>query len=297
MAVSLDPLRPANLVAGWLAGLLAALSTPLVAAAGQGIGALLGGCGWIGITVPLDRQVWALVNEPTLDFAASGAAWGYWLGSLVLPALLGLAAIPLVPRPRTVAAELLMVHLAWNLTLVGLCWIPLLEPDDGHLVRFLQFRHLPPELVYLPAAGAVVGCLAATLRVLALARAAGPGAGRPARLAVVLFHLAPPTILYGAVGVALGGSLPLRALFAALVPVLAALGLAWSGFPRPWVFSLEPPTPGTVVRCAAGILVAGALLWAAGRPVEHGGRAGLLWGAPGAHDNIRAWVRPVPLLP
>ena len=54
---------------GLLYGLLAAVAAfpgaLLVAVAGQGIGALLGGCGWIGVSTPVDRQVWALVNQPT----------------------------------------------------------------------------------------------------------------------------------------------------------------------------------------------------------------------------------------
>ena len=52
------------------------------------LGALLGGCGWIGISTPLHRQVWALVNQPALNFASLPRGLGYWLGSLALPLLI-----------------------------------------------------------------------------------------------------------------------------------------------------------------------------------------------------------------
>ena len=61
--------------AGALAGAL------LVAILGQGLGGLIGGCGWIGISSPLDRQVWALMNQPTLNFSTLLRSLGYWAGS------------------------------------------------------------------------------------------------------------------------------------------------------------------------------------------------------------------------
>ncbi len=297
MTRSLDPLHPSTLLAGWLTGLTAVLLSPLVAAAGQGLGAMLGGCGWIGITVPLHRQVWALVNEPTLNFASTGLASAYWLGSMVLPGLLGLGVVRFLPRPRTVASELLTAHLAWNLTLLTLCWIPLLDLEDGHLVRFLELHDLPRPLLFLPSLGALAGALLAALHLLSFARAARPTGGRLYRLGAVFLQLLPPTLAYLAASVLLQGGIPVRAALAVAVPVLGALGLAWSGFPRPWVFTIEGPSAATALRFGAGILVAGALLWGAGRPVEFGGVTGLLWGSPGPYNNVRTWVRPVSLVP
>jgi len=72
MRREIDVMDAKGLLYGLLAAVAAFPGALLVAVAGQGIGALLGGCGWIGVSTPLDRQVWALVNQPTL---ASRGPW------------------------------------------------------------------------------------------------------------------------------------------------------------------------------------------------------------------------------
>ena len=110
MRSELDILAPRNL---GFALLVAAALYPgalLAAVLGQGVGALLGGCSWIGMTTPLDRQVWALVNQPSMVFSREVAALGYWLGSTILP-LLAVGAVGAIqeryrPRRLMLAARL-----------------------------------------------------------------------------------------------------------------------------------------------------------------------------------------------
>ena len=98
MRKDLDTLSPRVLPLGWLLAASASLLAVVTAAVGQGVSAWIGGCHWIGVSLPLGRQVWALVNQPSLAFATSGAAFGYWLGSTLLPFFLALGLVTVFPR-------------------------------------------------------------------------------------------------------------------------------------------------------------------------------------------------------
>jgi len=273
--------------------LLAAAAFPaalLLAAAGQGLGATLAGCRWLGVAVPLDRQVWALVEEPVVRFAALARAWPYWLGSLLLPAAVAGLAIPLLPRPRSLAAELATLQAAWAAAVAALAVEPLLDRTDGHLVRFLQFRGLDPRLAWgVPALAAVLAAPAA-LRLLALAREGRPRPTRAQRVGVVLLHLAAPAAAWAAT-VALAGGAPARpAAAAAGGPVAVALALAWRGFPPRLPHRFRPPSWRSAVAASLAAAAAWAAVAVAGRPLPDGRRAGVLWAETGPRNNVRPWI-------
>ena len=279
---------------GLLFGLLAAVATfpcaLLLAVAGQGIGALAGGCGWIGISTAVDRQVWALVNQPTLHFATELRSLGYWSGSVVLPLMVALAALPLLPRARTLAAELIVVHLTWACAVIGLAWLPLLDPLDGHLSRWLELWRLPAPLLFLAPALAIPAAVPPTLRLLGLLRIGRPNTGRALRLATVMLHLALPAAAWVAAAAALLGAPPASSALAVGAAVVVALSMAWLGYPPAFVHRLRPLGLGSWLRLAALAAAAVAIVWLAGRPMPEGRRAGLLWAQPTASNNIRPWI-------
>lgn len=284
---------------GLLFGLLAAVAAfpgaLLVAVAGQGIGALLGGCGWIGVSTAVDRQVWALVNQPTLAFASEPRSIGYWSGSLALPLLVAVAAIALLPRPRSLAAELIVLQLAWACAVVGLAWLPLLDPRDGHLCRWLELWRLPAPLVWLAPALAIPAALLPTLRLLALLRIARPHTGRALRVAAVAAHLGVPAAAFVGVATLASGRPPEMSTLAVGAAVVVAVSAAWVGYPPAFVHRLRGLELGSWVRLAAAAAVAVAIVWLAGRPLPDDARAGLLWGGPTATNNIRPWIVAVPV--
>jgi len=284
---------------GMLFGLLAALAAfpgaLLLAVVGQGIGALAGGCGWIGISTAVDRQVWALVNQPTLHFATQLRSLGYWSGSTLLPLLVALAAIPLLPRARSLAAELVVLQAAWACAVVGLAWLPLLDPEDGHLARWLELWGLPAPLVFVAPALAIPAVLPPTLRLLALLRISRANTGRSLRLAAVAVHLVLPAAAWVAAMTFLLGAPPAPPALAAGAAMMVALSTAWFGYPPAFVQRLRGLALGSWLRMAAVAAAAVAIVWLAGRPLSEGRHAGLLWARPAASNNIRPWIDAVPL--
>ena len=284
---------------GLLYGLLAAVAACpgalLLAVAGQGIGALAGGCGWIGISTAVDRQVWALVNQPTLDFATELESLGYWSGSVVLPLLVAFAAIPLLPRARSLAAELIVVQLTWACAVIGLAWLPLLDPLDGHLSRWLELWRLPAPLLFLAPALAIPAAVPPTLRLLGLLRIGRPNTGRALRLATVMLHLALPAAAWVAAATALLGAPPASSGLAVGAAVVVALSTAWFGYPPAFVHRLRALSLGSWLLLSALAAAAVAVVWLAGRPLPEGRRAGLLWAQPTASNNIRPWIDAAPL--
>jgi len=283
---------PASVVGSWMAAAAALPLALLLAAAGQGLGALAGGCSWIGLSLPLDRPVWALVNQPTLNFAAlAGATW-YWLGSWLLPVLTACGILGLRPRTRALLVELLCLQLAWAAVGVAGAWLPLLDLEDGHLARWLALHRLPAALLWAAPAAAALAAILPTIRLLALARRRRPDIGRLGRVALVCVHLGVPSGAWAGLAWLVRRELPLPAPGGLALPFAVAFGLAWLRYPPAHVGRLERPTILGFAALAVAIAVAAAALWYGGRPLPGGRAAGLLWGHPGDFNNIRPWVEP-----
>jgi hypothetical protein len=287
-----DPVAPSAVVTSWLWSAAAVALVLVAATLGQAVGALLGGCSWIGVSIPLHRPVWALLDQPTLDFARRTAALGYWFGAVGTAAAIGGLAVAVVPRPRTFAAEIAMVQTAWLATVVGVAWMPLLDLEDGHPARWLRLHSLPEELLVLAPVAAAALAIVPTLRLLAMARAGRAHLGRASRLGVIFVHLLLPAATTLAVASVMAPRLPAVALIGASGPAAAALAVAWFGFPpaHPWL--LEPPGAGSIFRAIAVAAVGLAVVWLTGRPVANGDAVGIVWRTPTARNNIRPWIEP-----
>lgn len=284
--------EPGTIAISWLAA-AAAFPLALVAAAcGQGFGALAGGCQWIGVALPLDRQVWALVNQPVLNFASLPSAGGYWLGSMLLPLVVAVTIIGFLPRALSLVAEIAIVQIAWAMSTVAVAWLPLLDTDDGHLIRFLALHGQPTYLVWIGPVLAAGAALLPTLRLLELVRRRRSDIGRSSRLLVVAVHLGVPAVLWLGLMSLVRGAVAVLPTIALAVPLVCAVIFAWFRYPTPYVRPLEPPRSAEVgiLTVAAVILVAG--VWLAGRPLTDGKSAGFLWAQPHSFNNIRAWMEP-----
>ena len=276
----------------WLAA-TAALPLALIGAAfGQGLGALIGGCHWIGVALPLDRQIWALVNQPVLNFASLPRAGGYWLGSTLLPLVVAVTVIGFLPQARSLVTQLVCVQISWGMSLVAVAVMPVLDSGDGHLARFLALHGWPTTLVWLFPVFAAVAALWPTLRLLQLARRRRSEIRRSYRLLIVVMHLGVPAMGWLALLSLIHGSVLIPAIIAAGPPLFAGLAFAWFRYPGPYVRRLEKPRAGeiTVLTLAAGILIA--TVWFAGRPLSNGRSAGVLWGTAQSSNNIRPWIEP-----
>jgi len=292
-----DLLRPPALLYGWLAAISCLALALVLAALGQGIGAMTGGCTWIGVSIPPHHQVWALVNQPSIAFAHQLSSLGYWWGSVVLPLLVAVCASTIIPRSQSVAAELFWLQLSWACVVVAGCWLPLLDAKDGHISRWLYLNQHPSELVWLiPLVGSAIAVIP-SLRLLALARAGRAHMGRAERLVVALLFLGGPTALWVVVASLIGGAFSLFATAATCLPLLTTLMLAWYRYPRPYVQRLQRVTAGNFLRqmIVALVLVAGIAI--VGRPLGGGAVAGLLWGQASSFNNIRSWIDPLTTSP
>ncbi len=292
MSTEAGPGAPQVIVVSWLAAAAAFPSTLVLAAAGQGLGAVLGGCAWIGLSLPIDRQVWALVNQPVLNFASLPRAFGYWWGSWLLPLVAAVVLMALRPRSRTWTVELTVLQAAWAAAVVAGAWLPLLDADDGHLVRWLALQRLPAAALWAAPLAAAAVALAPAVRLLELARRRTPNLGRVRRAALVAAHLVLPAATWAALATILGGETRGRSLAALAVPVAAVLILAWFRYPAPSVCRMQPPSARGAAFLAVTIVLAGAVLWGAGRPLADGRAAGLLWAEPSDFNNIRPWIAP-----
>ena len=287
---------PSVVAISWTAAIAAFPLALILAVLGQGLGALVGGCQWIGASLPLDRQVWALVNQPVLNFASLPTAGGYWLGSLMVPLIVAALVIPLLLRSKSLIVEISVIQLAWGAAVVAVAWLPLLDRGDGHLVRWLDLHDLPLQLVWLAPALAAGAGLLPTLRLLELARRRQKDTGRTYRVLLVVFHLVVPVVVWVGLGSLVRSSVPLEATLAIAVPICAAIVLAWLRYPAPYVRTLVRPNLSSgvaLVTCAAAAVV---LVWIAGRPLPDDASAGILWGQPQAYNNIRAWIDPFSIL-
>lgn len=287
-----EPMAPTGLLASWSSAVIAVPLTLLISAAGQGLGALAAGGGWIGLAIPCDRQPWALVNQPVLNFASLPSAGGYWLGSTALPLALALGLMPLSLRLRSLAAQLFVVQLAWTAAVVGLGWQPLLDPAHAHVARWLGFRGLPLELRWLVGGAAAAAAVPVALRLIALARIARFHLGRGRRLLLVALHLLPAPVAWAVASSLLGGAIPPEAAATTALVVLTALAVAWFGFPPPITHRVTPATWRAVAVAVAGAMLAAAVFWVAGRPLPDDRAAAVQWGRAGSFNNVRQWMEP-----
>jgi hypothetical protein len=240
--------------------------------------------------VPVDQQVWALVNQPALNFSSQPRSLGYWLGSIALPLFVSLTAVRLWPKSRTLGCQLWTVHLAWANATVALAWLPLLDRADGHVARWLALHQLPSVLLWLAPILSAVAAFPATLRLLALTRVARPHTGRWLRLAMVALHLGVPCSIWAGLAWAVSGRPPIVPAVAMMAPLAIAASVAWFGYPTPFPHRLDPLSRTSWLRVAACAVIILGLLLAAGRPLAGDLRAGLLWGEPRAYNNIRPWI-------
>lgn len=292
---SLDLLGPRNLLFSWLAAAAALPGVMLVVVVGQGLGSLLGGCAWIGLSVPVHRPPWALVNQPSLAFAGQAGANGYWLGSTLLPLVLVLVAMIAVRRPRRLAVELVLIQWCWALTVVGLAWLPLLDGEDGHVARFLHFKEAAPWLAWLlPLAAVSLGVLPA-LRLLSSLRLARRSAGRAARELALILHLMVPTLTFLAAVTILRGSPALEPSLAAALVIVAPLVVAWLRFPLAPFQRPDEVSVGHAALALAVVLGVAGVIWVGGRPLTTDTVAGVTWSVPAANNNIRPWIEDRPL--
>jgi hypothetical protein len=286
---------PSVIVLSWTAAAAAYPAALMAAVIGQGIGALAGGCHWIGISLSIHRQVWALVNQPVLNFASLPSATGYWLGSLVLPAILAATLIPLLPRKRSLLVEMVLVQATWAASVIGIAWLSLVDRNDGHLVRWLSLQDLPAEWVWLAPVLAALTGLIPTLRLLALARRRRPDTGRVYRLRLVVVHFVVPAALWAGAGALVGETVPIAAMIAICCPLCAAMALAWLRYPPPFAHRLDQPSrPGLTLLIATAAACAIATTVAT-RPRPDGRCPGVLWAAPQSFNNIRPWIDAVPI--
>lgn len=292
----LDVMAPKGVLFGLLAAALSFPGTLLAAVFGQGLGAILGGCSWIGVSTPLDHPVWALVNQPTLHFSGLASATGYWWASWLVPVAIAIGALPFLPRARTLAAELFLLHAAWAAAVVGVAWLPLLDPVDGHLGRWLALHHLPGRLLWIAPLVALPAAFGVTIRLLSLLRMVRQHSGRGLRMATVGIHLVLPAAIWAGVVALFHGAPLVMATLAISLPVATALLVAWKGYPPGFAHRLAELGMASFGRLAVALVIVIALVWMAGRPLTGGLRAGILWAHPGSYNNVRPWIDPIPVL-
>ncbi len=305
-----DPNMPAALLFSWVAAAAGGLLAVVVTALGQAVGGIAGGCRWIGLTLPVHEQPWALVNQPSLAFSSQPQAVGYWFGGLFLCFCIALLTVGCGPRPKTLSWEIAAVQAAWGAAVVGLAWVPLLDLRDGHLSGFLRLNGAPDVLVWIAPVVAGWVALLPTTRLLALARTTQAAMTRWRRLSAVFLHQVLPAAVWVAVGLVL---IAIRSdasttrievtqalierlwppAVAAAIPLIAALCLAWTSIPRPAVTRLEGLRLANVLPLLAGFAVLAFVVVAFGRPFADGRCSGLIWGAPDSRNNIRSWVEAI----
>lgn len=283
------PLQLRLLLLSWL---LAALWWPLLwlaLPAAQGVGVVVVGGEWIGLSAPWGAQPWALVNQPSVGFAATwDSLLGYWLPPLLLPFLLALLLPPFMPSGRGWVSELLVYHGATAAAVLGLGWAPLLGVGDGPTAGLEVFWGISPLLVLgATAVAGVAGATMASLRLASHLWLAPGGPTRRRRVLVPLLHGGVPLVLW-LVMVGLGGWRP--SLGIVLVPVaVVALAAVASG----WYLTHAPltrrPPAGWGSFLAAAVLAAtvGGVLALAGAS-QRGGPKGYLWGEERMTSNVRS---------
>lgn len=293
-----NPLSPKVVLLSLGVALVAWPLVWLLLAAVQGVGVMLAGGGFIGVSLPLGQYPWALVNQPEINFASTRAGlWGYWLPSVLVAAVLGAGLPVLAPSPRRWGGELFLLHLAFGSAVLGLGWAPALGCLDGPARGLERFFHLP-SLAFVGGC-ALVGAWVSSLAMIRLAGGLwhhSSVVSRSRRVSVVVLHGVLPASIWLGLATLLGwrpGLLPLAGVGTVLLGSLVTL---LQRVPRASLQRRDAPSTARVLvvwpfACAALVLAA----WA-GAPEDRAPR-GYIWGKPLATNNIRPDWRVTTLRP
>lgn len=252
----------------------------------QGLATAAAGGQFIGLSLPTWTQPWALVNEPSVGFAATRAAlWAYWLAPFLAAAILA-AAAPQLPAGASLARHLFFAHASLAAAFLGLAWLPAVGGEDGLLAGLSRFFRQDPRLwqwgmvvlagiLAAPAVRGVASCLWHLPQ--------GPTAFR--KFSAWLLHVGVPAALWLAF---VGLSAPAWPT-APLPPFLLALLLSVL-----WAVATKPPHPlrrRELYRASPWLAWAAALLVVAPSVVVFAPAAGrpkaYLWGTERMTSNVR----------
>jgi phage shock protein PspC (stress-responsive transcriptional regulator) len=282
------------LCTSWAFGLLAWVLVWWALPACQGFAVALAGGQWIGLAVPPWTQPWALVNEPSVGFAATRTAlWSYWLSPFLAAAVLALL-LPQLPTGSSWGARLLLLHLALAAANLGFAWLPGLGVEDGLLAGLARFFGLDPVLAPWGGVALTVLLQAPPLAWFASHLWHGPGGPTPARkLRLWAAHLVPPAASWLAAVAFTAPQLPRRSLATFLAAQLLALAL---------LLGRKPPHPlgarelgrTTPFLAWALVLLLAVPSWVAFAPAA-GRPKGYLWGRERLTSNVRREVLRLPL--
>lgn len=253
----------------------------------QGLATAAAGGQFIGLSLPTWTQPWALVNEPTVGFAATRTAlWAYWLPPFLAAFLLALV-LPQLPPGTSLSRHLLLSHLALAASGLGFAWLPSLGLEDGLVAGLSRFFHQDPQL-WRWGMALVAGILVRPV-VLGLGSylwhlPGGPTFGR--KLVTWALHVGVPAGLWLAWVLASAPRFPV----ASLPPFLLVLLLSLA-----WALAAKPPHPlrqrelygaSPWLALAFALLLVVPSLWvfspAGLRP------RGYLWGVERMTSNVRS---------
>lgn len=201
----------------------------------QGLATAAVGGHFIGLSLPTWTQPWALVNEPSVGFAATRTAlWAYWLPPFLL-ALFLVVLLPQLPPGSSLAKHFFFNHAAFAAACLGLGWLPGLGLEDGLLAGLSRFFKQDPQL-WRWGMALLAGILVRPV-VLGFGSSlwhlpGGPTFGR--KLVTWALHLGVPAGLWLAFVLASAPRFPA----ASLPPFLAVLLLSWL-----WAMAVKPPHP------------------------------------------------------
>ncbi len=260
----------------------------------QGLATAAVGGQFIGVSLPTWTQPWALVNEPSVGFAATRTAlWAYWLPPFLMAVFLALL-LPQLPPGPSLARQLFFHHGAFAAACLGLGWLPTLGLEDGLLAGLSRFFKQDPQLwrwgmVLL--GGVLVRPVVTGLGSTLWHLPGGPTAGR--RLLLWGLHLGVPAGLWLLAVLAFAPRFPA----ASLPPFLGVLLVSLL-----WAVTAKPPHPlgrRELSRASLYLALGSALLLVAPSLVVFSPAAlqpkGYLWGGERMTSNVRKEIVKVTL--
>jgi hypothetical protein len=286
--VTSHPLEPRVVLLSWLVATGLWPVAWLVPSLAQGVGVTSAGGQWIGLAVPFAGQSWALVNEPTVGFAATHAAlWAYWLAPLLAPLVLALLLPLFVPTGRSWLGELTVLHLALASAVLDLGWAPPLGVGDGPAAGLERFWGMGEgTVVGICLLLAAVSVPFTLVRLLSHLWNVPGGPTRRRRLVAVTLHVVVPAGGWCAVTLLSGWRLPVISALAAggLMVIVLAAAFTFVSHP-PIARKRGPEWTAFALAAVVAVIAGGAVAWA-GAPLAGMPRA-ILWGPPGATNNVR----------